>query len=54
MERGGWTETERMPRLVVGYTELGCSKWKKGRGFLEPNFELGLNPISGDLQYPTV
>ena len=33
----GWgraTETERMPRLVEGYTELDCSKWKKGKGFL--------------------
>ena len=26
-------ETERMPKLVVGYTELGCSKLKKGKGF---------------------
>ena len=37
----GWgrvTETELMPSLVVGYTELGCSKLKKGNGFLEPNF----------------
>jgi hypothetical protein len=33
--------TEPMPRLVVGYTELGCSKLKKGKGFLKPNFELG-------------
>ncbi|MEH6517840.1 MAG: hypothetical protein V7742_14250 [Halioglobus sp.] len=29
-----------MPRLVVGYTELGGGKWKKGKGFLQPNFEL--------------
>ena len=24
-----------------GYTELGCSKWKKGNGFSKPNFERG-------------
>ena len=29
-------ETERMPKLVVGYTELGCSKLKKGKGFFCP------------------
>ena len=28
-----------MPRLVVAYTELGGSKFKKGKGFLKPNFE---------------
>ena len=33
-----------MPRLVVGYTELGCGKLKKGNGFLEPNFELWPKP----------
>ena len=43
MGRGRVTETELMPRLVVGYTELGCSKLKKGNGFLKPNFELGPN-----------
>jgi len=32
-----------MPSLVVGYTELGCSKLKKDKGFLKPNFELGPN-----------
>ena len=40
----GWgrvTETELMPRLVVGYTELSCSKWKKGKGFSKPNSEPG-------------
>ena len=36
-------ETELMPKLVVGYAELGCSKLKKGKGFLKPNFELGPN-----------
>ena len=43
----GWgrvTETELMPRLVVGYTELGSSKWKKWKGFLKPNCERGPNP----------
>ena len=29
-----------MPCLGVGYTELSCSKLKKGKGFLKPNFEL--------------
>jgi hypothetical protein len=38
MEWGRATETERMPRLVVGYTELGGSKLKKGKGFLKPKF----------------
>ena len=33
------TETERMPKLVVGNTEPGCSKWKRGNGFLRPNSE---------------
>ena len=32
-------ETEPMPKLVVGYTELSCSKLKKSSGFLKPNFE---------------
>ena len=41
MERGRVAETELMPKLVEGYTELGCSKWKKWKGFLKPNFELG-------------
>jgi len=41
MERGRVAETETMPRLVVGYTELAGSKLKKGKGFLKPNFELG-------------
>jgi hypothetical protein len=33
-----------MPKLVVGYTELGGSKLKKSKGFLEPNFGLGPKP----------
>jgi hypothetical protein len=37
------TDTEPMPKLVVGYTEPGCSKSKKWKGFLKPNFELGPN-----------
>ncbi len=40
----GWgrvTEAELMLRLVVRYTELGCGKLKRGKGFLEPNFERG-------------
>ena len=45
MERGRVAETELMPRLVVGYTELGGSKLKKGNGFLKPNF--GLLPKQG-------
>jgi len=32
-----------MPRLVVGYTEPGCSKVKSGNGFLKPNFGVGPN-----------
>ena len=37
-----------MQRLVVGYTELGCSKLKKGNSFLKPNFELG--PSFGNIR----
>ena len=36
--QGRVTETELMPRLVVGNTELGGSKLKRNNGFLEPNF----------------
>ena len=39
MAWGRVVETDLMPRLVVGYTELGCGKLKKGNGFLEPNHE---------------
>ena len=35
-----------MPRLVVGYTELGCSRWKRGKGFSKPNFEPGPIPLN--------
>ncbi len=38
MEWGGGTETDLMPRLLVGYTELDGGKLKKGKGFLKPNF----------------
>ena len=43
MERGRVAETELMPSLVVGNAELGCSKWKSGKGFLKPNSGLGPN-----------
>jgi len=33
------TETELMPRLVVGNTELGGGKLKRGNRFLKLNFE---------------
>jgi hypothetical protein len=36
-------ETELMPRLVGGDAERCCGKLKKGKGFLEPNFEVGPN-----------
>jgi hypothetical protein len=32
-----------MPEFVVGNTEPGCSKLKRGKGFSKPNFELGPN-----------
>ncbi len=38
------TGIELMPRLVVGYTELGGSKLKNGKGKSKPNFELVPNP----------
>jgi len=40
VEQSRVAETELIPNLVVGYTEPGCSKLKKGKGFLKPNFEL--------------
>ena len=46
MEWGGGAGTEIMPKLVVGYTELGGSKLKKGNGFLKPNFGVGPNVAS--------
>ena len=42
---GGVSETELMPRLVVGYTELDCGKLKRGKGLLESN--LGVLPKLG-------
>jgi hypothetical protein len=41
------TDTEPMPKLVEGYTELGCSKLKNWKGFLKPNFEPGPNRSGG-------
>ena len=38
-------ETELMPKLAVGYTELGGGKLKKSNGFLKPNF--GVLPRAG-------
>ena len=43
MGRGRVAETELMPRLVVGYAEMGGGKLKRGKGFLKPNFGVGLN-----------
>ena len=43
MGQGGTAETELVPELVAGYTELVGSKLKKGKGFLKPNFGVGLN-----------
>jgi hypothetical protein len=40
--------------VVEGYTELGCSKWKRGKGFLKPNFELGLIRKEGNLSSDVV
>jgi len=45
MGQGRVAETELMPRLVVGYTELFCSKWKNWKGFLKPNFGRGPNTV---------
>jgi len=44
----GWgrgIETEIIPNRGGDYTELG-SKWKAGKGFLKPNFELGPNWVN--------
>jgi len=43
MEWGRVTETELMPSIVVGYTELGCSKLKIGKEKPKPNSELEPN-----------
>jgi hypothetical protein len=40
-----------MPEFVVGNTELAGSKLKRGKGFLEPNFELGPNLAGGHWAY---
>jgi len=37
------TETELMPSLLVGNTEMCGGKWKKGNRFLKPNFGVGPN-----------
>jgi len=45
----GWgrgIETEIIPNRGGDYTELGGSKWKAGKGFLKPNFELGPNWVN--------
>ena len=51
----GWSRviaTESMPIFVVGNTELGCGKLKKGKGFLKPNFGGGPNTaVIADPQY---
>ena len=47
MERGGATETEGMPSLVVGYIEKVGGKLKSCKGFSKPNFERGLNRSDG-------
>ena len=44
MGQGRATETERMLELGVGYTELGCSKWKNRNGFLKPNYRARAAP----------
>ena len=44
--------TDLMPKLVKGYTEPGCSKLKRGKGFLKPNFGGGPNTaVIADPQY---
>ena len=44
MGQGSVAATELMPRLVVGNTELSCSKLKNWKGFLKPNFGQGPKP----------
>ena len=41
MGQGRVTETEIMPKLVVGNTDLGGGNLKKGNGLLKPNFGVG-------------
>ncbi len=38
MDGGRVAETDLMPNLVGGYTELGGSKLKNSKGFLKPNY----------------
>ena len=45
MGEGRAAETEPMPTLVEGNTELGGSKLKKWKGFSKPNFGPGLSPV---------
>ena len=46
MGQGRVTETEIMPKLVVGNTDLGGGNLKKGNGLLKPNFGVGPNRVS--------
>jgi hypothetical protein len=41
MEVGQGDRNRAYAAVVVGYAELGCSKRKKGNGFLKQNFEPG-------------
>jgi hypothetical protein len=38
-DSGQWS-TKALPEFVVGNTELGGGKLKRGKGFSKPNFEL--------------
>jgi hypothetical protein len=49
MERGRVIETEPMPRLVGGNTEMAGGMLKSGNRFLKPNFERGPNDGVGYL-----
>ena len=46
MGKGGAAETEPMPGLLVGYTELGGGKLKKGMGFFETELRGGAEIVS--------
>jgi len=48
------TETELMPSLVVGDTELRGGKLKKGKGFSKPNTEPGQNIVKNRSLGPPV
>ena len=43
------TDTELMQKLVVGNTELGGGKLKKGMGVLKSNFGVGPNSELSDI-----